>query len=92
VFAQNKGNHMDCPYNEYAMICCEEMGNAMNYEIMVKTEKYKVRDGHVLNDIETEYFIRSGEESGVFNYVGINFCPFCGKPLSRGLWFAEKKK
>jgi hypothetical protein len=74
------------------MICCDEMQNAMDHEMMVKTEKYKVRDGGVVNDIETEYFIRSGNESGVFKYIGVNFCPFCGKPISRGLWFAEKKK
>ncbi|HEY7535607.1 MAG TPA: hypothetical protein VH878_06635 [Thermodesulfobacteriota bacterium] len=74
------------------MICCDEMQKAMDYEMMTKTEKYKVRDGRVINDIETEYYIRSGNESGVFNYLGVNFCPFCGKPLSRGLWFAEKKK
>lgn len=74
------------------MMCCDEMQRATDYEVMVKTEKYKVRDGLVINDIETEYFIRSGSESGVFTYIGVNFCPFCGKSLSRGLWFAEKKK
>jgi hypothetical protein len=24
--------------------------------------------------------------------VGINYCPFCGRVLSRGLWNLEKKK
>lgn len=41
---------------EDKMICCDEMQRAMDYEMMVKTEKYKVRDGRVINDIETEYF------------------------------------
>jgi hypothetical protein len=31
-----------------------------------------------------------GEER--HNFVGINYCPFCGRVLSRGLWNLEKKK
>ena len=31
-------------------------------------------------------------DTGRFSYLALNFCPFCGRPLSRGLWHAEKKK
>jgi len=27
-----------------------------------------------------------------YDYYGINYCPFCGRALSHGLWMAEKKK
>ena len=74
------------------MICCDEMEHAVDREMMVKTERYMVRDGRVWNDIDTEYFIRSGSESGVYSYLGINYCPFCGRALSRAIWTAEKKK
>lgn len=74
------------------MICCREMGNAMDREALVKIEAYQIQDGRVLNDVDTEFFIRSVDESGMVGYHGLNFCPFCGRPLSRGLWAAEKKK
>jgi hypothetical protein len=47
-------------------------------------------DGRILTEIDTEYFLRFGEERPSF--VGINYCPFCGRAVSRGLWNAEKKK
>lgn len=74
------------------LFCCEEMGRAMGREVIVETEKYLIRDGRILNEIDSTYFLRSGDESGRFNYFALNYCPFCGRALSRGLWTAEKKK
>jgi hypothetical protein len=74
------------------MICCKDMGDAMDREILTKSEVYQIQDGRVLNEIDTEYFIRAGDTSGNFSYLGVNYCPFCGRALSRGLWAAEKKK
>jgi hypothetical protein len=36
-----------------------------------------------------DYFVFGEERHG---FVGINYCPFCGRVLSRGLWNLEKKK
>ena len=74
------------------VVCCDDMSLAMDREMIAMTEKYQIRDGRIMNDIETEFFLRSGDTSGVYTYLGLNYCPFCGRPLSRGLWFAEKKK
>jgi hypothetical protein len=46
--------------------------------------------GRFLTEIDTEYFFVFGEDRP--SYVGMNFCPFCGRVLSRGLWNQEKKK
>lgn len=50
----------------------------------------RLSDGRILNDIDTEFFLVFGE--GRRSYVGINYCPFCGRVVSRGLWNKEKKK
>ncbi len=50
-----------------------------------------IDDGRIVNELDTEYFIR-GVSSRGFDYLGINYCPFCGRALSHGLWVAEKKK
>ena len=52
--------------------------------------KHLLRNGRIVNDIDTEYFLAFGESR--LSYVGINYCPFCGRVLSRGLWNQEKKK
>jgi hypothetical protein len=75
------------------VICCDEMSNAMDRGMIAHTERYLIRDGGTYNDIDSEYFLRSGDpDSGRFAYLALNFCPFCGRPLSRALWQAEKKK
>ncbi|MBI3209640.1 MAG: hypothetical protein HYZ37_12180 [Candidatus Solibacter usitatus] len=47
-------------------------------------------NGRIITEIDTEYFFVFGE--GRPTYAGINYCPFCGRVLSRGLWNQEKKK
>ena len=75
------------------VMCCDEMSRAMDREIVANTERYLISDGVTYNDIDSEYFIRSGNpDTGRYSYLALNFCPFCGRPLSRGLWQAEKKK
>ncbi|MCZ2078131.1 MAG: hypothetical protein HUU41_14075 [Bryobacteraceae bacterium] len=51
---------------------------------------HTITNGRILTEIDTEYFLVFGEERPV--YAGINYCPFCGRALSRGLWNLEKKK
>jgi hypothetical protein len=53
-------------------------------------QAHQLSNGRILNEIDTEYFLAFGEER--YSYVGINYCPFCGRVLSRGLWNLEKKK
>ena len=75
------------------VVCCDEMSGAMDREMIAHTERYLIRDGRTYNDIDSEYFLRSGDaETGNYKYLALNFCPFCGRPLSRALWHAEKKK
>ena len=47
-------------------------------------------NGTIINEIDTEYYLVFGEERHQF--VGMHYCPFCGRVLSRGLWNLEKKK
>jgi hypothetical protein len=53
--------------------------------------KQRIDDGRIVNDLDTEYFVRSASSRG-YDYTGINYCPFCGRALACGLWMAEKKK
>lgn len=74
------------------MICCSGLDQALDLEIVVKTEKHLLDDGRILNDVDSEYFVRAPYGSERFNYLAINYCPFCGRVISRGLWNVEKKK
>ena len=67
------------------------MDQALDYAAVVKTPKQRIDDGRIRNDIYTEFFVRGGPE-GLYDYLGINYCPFCGRAISLGLWAAEKKK
>ena len=73
------------------MHCCDLLDQAMERAVIFCGDKGRIDDGRILNDLDTEYFIRAASERG-YNYFGINYCPFCGRPLSHGLWVAEKKK
>lgn len=72
-------------------VCCNEMDNALERSVVVHTPKHRIDDGRILNDLHTEFFIRGGPEDR-YDYLGINYCPFCGRAISLGLWAAEKKK
>ncbi|HEV2425170.1 MAG TPA: hypothetical protein VGZ29_10125 [Terriglobia bacterium] len=73
------------------MNCCEAMGEAIDRGAMYQGPKHRIDDGRIVNEIDTEYFIRSAGGRG-YDYSGINYCPFCGRALSNSLWAAEKKK
>ncbi len=74
------------------MDCCADMENAIEQEVVVKAQKHLIQDGRIMNDIHSEYFVRFGHAEGRYTYFAVNYCPFCGKPISLGLWAAEKKK
>lgn len=69
------------------MACCDELERLIDLEMVRRAPVHQLSDGRILNDIDTEYFFRFER-----SYVGMNYCPFCGRVLSRGLWNAEKKK
>jgi hypothetical protein len=74
------------------MYCCDDLTTAIDRELVVRTEIHLIRDGRVFNECNTEYFLRGGGTEGGYVYLRFNYCPFCGRALSRGLWAAGEKK
>ena len=72
------------------MTCCAELERLMDNELARFAQPQQLSNGTILNEIDTEYFLVFGEER--HRFVGIHYCPFCGRVLSRGLWNLEKKK
>ena len=62
----------------------------MDRDLACHAQASRLENGTILTDIDTEYFLIFGEERRRF--VGMNYCPFCGRVLSRELWNLEKKK
>lgn len=73
------------------MTCCDQLDDAIERGAFYSGAKHLIDDGRIVNDISTEYFIKAASARG-FDYYGVNYCPFCGRALSVGLWQAEKKK
>ena len=46
--------------------------------------------GRIRNEVDSDYAVRSPEDRP--SVYPINFCPFCGRAIGRGIWNAEKKK
>jgi len=72
------------------MTCCPELDRLIERDLARYAQPQQLSNGTIVNEIDTEYFLVYGEER--HRYVGINYCPFCGRVLSRGLWNLEKKK
>jgi len=73
------------------MFCCDTLRDWTDQEALYYGPKNRINDGRIVNEIDTEYFIRAASNRG-YSYIGINYCPFCGRALSLGLWAAEKKE
>ena len=73
------------------MNCCDAMAEAAESGAIYTGPKNRIDDGRIVNEIDSEYFLRSPGSTG-FNYYGVNYCPFCGRALSTQLWASEKKK
>jgi hypothetical protein len=74
-----------------SMVCCDLLAEAMDRGAFYRGAKHRIDDGRIVNDLNTEYYIRAASSRG-YDYIGINYCPFCGRALSLELWQAEKKK
>jgi hypothetical protein len=73
------------------MTCCEEFTALVGRELAAVGPKHLLRDGRIVNEADTDYFLVFVEE-GRRTFVGIHYCPFCGRIVSRELWNREKKK
>jgi hypothetical protein len=73
-----------------AMTCCDDLQRLLDLDLVRYGPPHKLPNGRILTEIDTEYFFAFGEERP--SYVGIHYCPFCGRVLSRELWNREKKK
>ncbi len=73
------------------MYCCKLLAESIDRGVMYYGAMNRIDDGRIVNELDTEYFIRAAGTRG-YDYLGINYCPFCGRALAHGLWVAEKKK
>jgi len=62
---------------------------AVEDEAVVHGPRQQVQ-GRILNEVDSDYAVRSPEDRP--NLYFLNFCPFCGRAISRTVWNAEKKK
>ncbi len=67
--------------------CCDMLQEAVEEEAVVHGPRQQMR-GRILNEVDSDYAVRSLDERLFF----LNFCPFCGRAISRTVWNAEKKK
>jgi hypothetical protein len=72
------------------MTCCAEFEKLMDRDLARLAQPYQLSGGTIITEIDTEYFLVFGDDRRQF--VGVNYCPFCGRVLSRQLWNREKKK
>lgn len=72
------------------MICCSDLDRLMDLEFARHAQPHQLTDGRIITEVDTEYYLVFGEAR--HSFAGINYCPFCGRALSRGLWNLEKKK
>jgi hypothetical protein len=72
------------------MVCCTELQDLIDRDMVRVGPMHTLRDGRILTEIDTEYHLVFGDSRP--SYVGLNYCPFCGRVISRGLWNLEKKK
>ena len=63
--------------------------DAVEGEAIVNAPKFRM-EGRILNEVDSDYAVRSADERP--KLYPINYCPFCGRAVSRSIWNAEKKK
>jgi hypothetical protein len=69
--------------------CCQQLQQAVDGDAILNQPMQQMR-GRILNEIDSDYAARSPEDRP--NLYPMNFCPFCGRAISRTIWNAEKKK
>ena len=69
--------------------CCKMLQSAVDGDGILHAPKLQMH-GRILNEVDSDYAVRSPDDRP--NLFPINFCPFCGRAISRTIWNAEKKK
>ena len=69
--------------------CCEMLQDAVESDAILHQFRQQM-GGRILNEVDSDYAVRSPDDRP--NVYCINFCPFCGRAISRSVWNAEKKK
>lgn len=72
------------------MSCCDQMSEMSDREFVRIGPIHSISNGRILTEIDTEFHLRFGEDRP--SYVGMHYCPWCGRSISRDLWNREKKK
>lgn len=71
------------------MFCCDQLNQMAEWGLARNAPAHLLTQGRILSEIDTNYYLVFGGERP--SYVGIHYCPFCGRVLSRELWNREKK-
>ena len=76
------------------MTCCAQFDKLLDRDLARHAQPHQLTNGAIITEIDTEYFFVFGDlyQGDRHQFVGLNYCPFCGRVLSRGLWNLEKKK
>jgi hypothetical protein len=69
--------------------CCQMLQDAVDGDAILN-QPLRTMHGRILNELDSDYAVRSPEERP--KLYPFNFCPFCGRAVSRTIWNAEKKK
>lgn len=72
------------------MFCCADLSDLMDRGLAIQSRLGDLTGGRILTEFDTDYFLVFGADRP--SYVGLHYCPFCGRSLSRDLWNREKKK
>jgi hypothetical protein len=51
---------------------------------------HSISNGRIMTEFDTEFHLKFGDDRPT--YIGLHYCPWCGRALSRDLWNREKKK
>ena len=69
--------------------CCEMLLEAVDRGAIHHGPRH-LMSGRILNEVDSDYAVGSAEERPSLYFL--NYCPFCGRAISRTVWNAEKKK
>jgi hypothetical protein len=81
--------HNRCTNGRMTEHCCETLVEAVDREVILHGPPQQMA-GRILNEVDSDYAVRSADERPSL-YL-LNYCPFCGRAISRSVWNAEKKK
>ena len=82
------------PYNNRMVTCCPELSSLADQDLLRMSPIHMLTNGRILTEIDTEFFLEFGPTDSYRRptFVGLNFCPFCGRAISKNIWNREKKK